>query len=146
VIPPAGRLPQQPGGGEDLEVGEPAGAAGLGREQLGDLVPAPLGDVGGAQEQRLLVRGRQLGPGREGRRRGVDRASRVRPGPGRDASHDGAPERVEIVEQLARPDPLAADVLLVLAHCAPGSPSSSVIIIWRRAAASYASPDPVVPL
>jgi hypothetical protein len=98
-VSPVGGLPQQPGDGQHLEAGEPARAARLGREQRGDLLPAPLHDVSGAQEHGLLGRGRQFGPAREGRGGRVDREGRVGPGPGRDPGHDGAAVRIEIVEQ-----------------------------------------------
>jgi hypothetical protein len=129
-VAPVRRLPEQPDGGDDLEAGEGAGAAGLGGEQLDDLVPPPFDDVGGAQEHRLLVSRRQFGPGREGRRRGVDRPDRVGPGTRRDPRHHGASVRVEVVEHLVRADPFPADVLPVLAQrsssqvCPPILPGS----------------------
>jgi hypothetical protein len=69
-VAPVGGLAEQPGRGDDLKAGEPGRAAGLGREQVDDVGPAAFDDVGRAQEQRLLLGRRQLGPGREGGRGG----------------------------------------------------------------------------
>ncbi len=56
-----------------------------------------------------------------------NRTGRVRPGSGRDTGHDRATVGVEIVEQVVRADPFAADVLLVLAH-----QSSSLVVCPAR--------------
>ena len=50
-VSPVGGLAEQPGGGEHLEAGERACAAGLGGKQGDDLLPPPRHDVGGAQER-----------------------------------------------------------------------------------------------
>jgi len=123
-----------------LKAGEGAGAAGLGGEERYDLVPAPVHDVGGAQEQGLFRGRRQFGPGRKGGRGCVHRPGGISAGTGRDPGHDRAPVRVEVIEQPVRADPFTADVLLVLAQRS----SWFVLMWWRKISASLSVGEPAL--